>query len=79
MPLYVFSPRYSTTVDQWLQTQGRALAPVELVKKLLDIARQTATGLAHMHAHGVLHRDLKLNNISSATATGRRWWWGTWV
>jgi hypothetical protein len=63
VPLYVFSPRYSTTVDQWVQTHREALAPDELVKKLVDIARQVAAGLAHIHALGFLHRDLQLSNI----------------
>ena len=63
VPLYVFSPRYATTVDQWLQTRGRALSPADLVSKISHILQQAAAGLAHMHAYGIVHRDLKLNNL----------------
>lgn len=33
------------------------------VKELVNIAKQTATGMEYLHARDILHRDLKSNNI----------------
>jgi serine/threonine protein kinase len=33
------------------------------IYQLLDIAKQTATGMEYLHARDILHRDLKSNNI----------------
>ena len=63
VPLHVFSPRYAMTVCQWLKTRGRALSPADLVSKISHILQQAAAGLAHMHAYGIVHRDLKLDNL----------------
>jgi serine/threonine-protein kinase len=45
------------SLDEMLE--GRSL-PVE---QALDILRQAADALAHAHAHGVVHRDVKPSNI----------------
>jgi len=44
---------------------GRTLdrCPAMSVSKLLSIFSQTAAGVAHMHRRGVLHADLKPNNL----------------
>ena len=33
------------------------------IHQLIDIAKQTATGMEYLHARDILHRDLKSNNI----------------
>ena len=33
------------------------------MSQLIDIAKQTATGMEYLHARDILHRDLKSNNI----------------
>ena len=33
------------------------------MNQLIDIAKQTATGMEYLHARDILHRDLKSNNI----------------
>ncbi len=33
------------------------------IHDLVDICKQTATGMDYLHARGILHRDLKSNNI----------------
>uniref|UniRef100_A0A670KII0 non-specific serine/threonine protein kinase n=2 Tax=Podarcis muralis TaxID=64176 RepID=A0A670KII0_PODMU len=36
--------------------------PLEMVQRI-DVARQTAQGMAYLHAKNIIHRDLKSNNI----------------
>jgi serine/threonine protein kinase len=43
--------------------EGAPIAPVESPRKLLDLAVQLADGLAATHAAGMVHRDLKPDNI----------------
>lgn len=33
------------------------------INELISISKQTATGMEYLHARGILHRDLKSNNI----------------
>jgi serine/threonine-protein kinase len=37
--------------------------PPRPVEQVVDIARQVAKGMAHMHMHGFVHADMKPNNI----------------
>lgn len=45
--------------------KGETLDQAKLIKpaRLLRIFQQIASGLAHMHSHGVLHADMKPNNV----------------
>jgi TOMM system kinase/cyclase fusion protein len=46
------------------QTLKQRLASGRLpIEQAIDIARQVATGLAHAHAQGIVHRDIKPGNL----------------
>jgi eukaryotic-like serine/threonine-protein kinase len=53
------------------ETLSRVLAGPRLpLKRALTIMRQILSGLAHAHAQGVIHRDIKPDNVILAAATG---------
>jgi Tol biopolymer transport system component/tRNA A-37 threonylcarbamoyl transferase component Bud32 len=57
--LYDVGPNY--LVMEFVE--GSPIAPAETPRKLLDLAVQIADGLAAAHAAGLIHRDLKPDNI----------------
>ncbi len=57
--LYDVGPNY--LVMEFVE--GSRIAMADSVRKLLDVAVQIADGLAAAHAGGILHRDLKPDNI----------------
>ena len=57
--LYDVGPNY--LVMEFVE--GSPIAMADNVRKLLDVAVQIADGLAAAHAGGILHRDLKPDNI----------------
>src|SRR4029077_7240927 len=57
--LYDVGPNY--LVMEFVE--GAPIAAADGVRKLLDLAVQIADGLAAAHAAGILHRDLKPDNI----------------
>jgi eukaryotic-like serine/threonine-protein kinase len=57
--LYGVGPNY--LVMEFVE--GSPVAPVDNVRKLLDVAVQIADGLTAAHAAGIVHRDLKPGNI----------------
>jgi serine/threonine protein kinase len=57
--LYDVGPNY--LVMEYIE--GAPIAPVEGLRKLLDLVVQIADGMAAAHAAGIVHRDLKPDNI----------------
>jgi len=49
----------------------RARGQVVPLHRAATILRQTASGLAAVHAHGIVHRDLKPSNVLVEAGTGR--------
>jgi serine/threonine protein kinase len=64
--LYDVGPNY--LVMEYVE--GRPVGPVASPRKLLDLAVQMADGIAAAHAAGLVHRDLKPDNIF-VTVDGR--------
>ena len=50
-------------VMEWVQGETLYLRPPTALTEAVMIARQVCAALEHAHAHGVIHRDLKLENI----------------
>src|SRR5882672_2588950 len=66
--IYDVNEADSVTFIVMQYVEGETLAAKQRKKKLtlttaLDVARQTAAGLAEAHAHGIVHRDIKPQNI----------------
>ena len=57
-PFIVMELVHGETLADLLARRGR-LAPAEVV----ELGRQAAAGLAHAHAHGLVHRDVKPQNL----------------
>jgi eukaryotic-like serine/threonine-protein kinase len=53
------------TLREIIQQEGR-LAP----RRAIDIVRQILAGLAHAHGHGIVHRDMKPENILVTAVEG---------
>lgn len=47
------------TLAQWLMRTDRQVC----VKEAIHIFRQAVQGVAHIHTHSVIHRDLKPPNV----------------
>lgn len=62
-PTYFMVMEYveGPTLKKWISSRG-ALSP----KEAISIAMQICDGLAHAHANGIIHRDIKPQNIMSA-------------
>ncbi len=70
VPVLLFSPLYATNVKQWLKQHGRAMTDEDLAAKIASIAICVLRGLTHIHAFGIVHRDIKCDNIfCNETAT----------
>ncbi|WP_020471674.1 serine/threonine-protein kinase [Zavarzinella formosa] len=54
------------TLDDWIDKNG----PPE-VTEILRLAREIASGLAAIHSNGLIHRDLKPNNLWVEEPSGR--------
>lgn len=57
-PFMVMKKLDGATLASRLQAEGR-LDPA----RTLDVMRQVCSGLAHIHAHGWVHRDIKSGNV----------------
>jgi serine/threonine protein kinase len=57
-PFFVMRHVKGRTLAEWIESSGRL--PLEAA---IDIAVQVCDGLAHVHAHRCIHRDIKPQNI----------------
>ena len=60
----------ASTLAEWIARMRPGLAPPALRAATLTLIGDIAAALDHVHAHGVLHRDLKPGNVL-VTAAGR--------
>src|ERR1700679_3151495 len=72
--LYDVGPEY--LVMEFVE--GAPVAPVDSMRKLIDMAVQMSEGLAAAHAAGIVHRDLKPDNILITREGGSRFWILVW-
>jgi serine/threonine protein kinase len=57
--LYLLLPRYDTDLHSFLQTNMKKMT----ADKAIQISHDIAGVIAHMHAHDLVHRDIKVQNI----------------
>jgi serine/threonine protein kinase len=57
--LYLLLPRYDTDLHSFLETNMKKMT----ADKAIQISRDIAGVIAHMHAHDLVHRDIKVQNI----------------
>lgn len=59
----LLSTRELMLVMEYVDGISEEKVPPRPVEQVVDIARQVAKGMAHMHMHGFVHADMKPNNI----------------
>ena len=57
--LYLLLPRYATDLHEFLKNNMKKIT----ADKAVQISRNIASVIAHMHAHDLVHRDIKVQNI----------------